>query len=141
MPGHHAVAGNHQRLHPEILATVRHQLVQFLEGAGIEQRQHPLARRQFPGLVLAPEPVLAAPQLGLSLETGQFLEGLFHEEAPLACSQSLRKRAMPLSVSGCLNMASITAGGHVQTSAPICAATTTCIGWRTLATSTSVWKS
>ena len=44
-------------------------------------------------------------------------------------------------MSGCLKHGSITAAGHVQMSAPMRAASTMCIGWRTLATSTSVVKS
>ena len=48
---------------------------------------------------------------------------------------------MPMSVSGCLKSASMTDGGHVQMSAPMRAAGTTCIGCRTLATSTSVSNS
>ena len=46
-----------------------------------------------------------------------------------------------MSVSGCLNSASITAAGQVQMSAPIRAASTMWMGWRTLATSTSVVNS
>ena len=53
-------------------------------------------------------------------------------------AQSARNAARPLSVSGWLNNCRSTAGGTVQICAPIFAASTTCIGLRTDATSTSV---
>ena len=53
-------------------------------------------------------------------------------------AQSARNAARPLSVSGWLNNCRSTAGGTVATCAPILAASTTCIGLRTEATSTSV---
>ena len=56
-------------------------------------------------------------------------------------AQSARNAARPLSVSGCWKSWRSTAGGSVATSAPSFAACTTCIGWRTEATSTSVAKS
>lgn len=52
--------------------------------------------------------------------------------------QSLRKRAIPMSVRGWTGSFSITAYGIVAMSAPSRAASSTCIGWRTLATQTSV---
>jgi hypothetical protein len=51
---------------------------------------------------------------------------------------SSRNFARPMSVSGCLTSCPMTLNGIVQMSAPITAACTTCTGWRTLATSTSV---
>src|SRR5690606_8592141 len=55
-------------------------------------------------------------------------------------AQSARNASSPRSVSGCwINWCS-TLGGTVATSAPISAASTTCMGWRTEATSTSVSK-
>src|SRR3546814_1040637 len=54
--------------------------------------------------------------------------------------QSSRKASSPLLVSVCFTSALSTAGGTVQTSAPSLAASITCIGWRMLATSTSVLK-
>src|SRR5437764_12762860 len=56
-------------------------------------------------------------------------------------SQSLRNDAMPASVIGCLNNCQMTFAGAVITSAPIFAASTTCTGWRTLATRICVGKS
>jgi hypothetical protein len=56
-------------------------------------------------------------------------------------AQSAMNDSMPLSVSGCLTSCLITAGGAVITSAPILAACSTWIGWRTLATRISVPKS
>jgi hypothetical protein len=91
--------------------------------------------------VLAGQPVLAAAEFSLPFQARQFLEGLFHARAPLACSQSFRNRSIPRSVSGCLKSASMTAGGQVQTSAPMRAAWTMCMGWRVLATRISVSNS
>src|SRR5690606_32232138 len=55
-------------------------------------------------------------------------------------AQSARNASSPRSVSGCwINWCS-TLGGTVAMSAPISAASTTCMGWRTDATSTSVSK-
>jgi hypothetical protein len=62
MPGHDAVARHDLLLHAEVLAAVRDQLVDFLEGAGIEQPRHSLARRELPLLVLLLQPRLAAAQ-------------------------------------------------------------------------------
>src|SRR5262249_18317012 len=53
-------------------------------------------------------------------------------------AQSARNAASPLSVSGWLNNCRSTAGGTVAMCAPSFAASTTCIGLRTEATSTSV---
>src|SRR6202008_1663342 len=59
-----------------------------------------------------------------------------HGHAQIFCpvaSQSLRKAAMPLSVSGCLNSWRITAAGAVMTSAPSLADSRMWMGLRTLA--------
>src|SRR5216684_1639982 len=53
-------------------------------------------------------------------------------------AQSARKAARPFSVSGWANICRSTAGGMVPTCAPSFAASTTCMGWRIEATSTSV---
>ncbi len=66
-----AVAGDHLVLHPEVAAAVRDQLVELLEGAGVEQQFHPLAGRQLALLVLAPHPRLAAPELRRLLQLRQ----------------------------------------------------------------------
>ncbi len=57
---------------------------------------------------------------------------------PCDLFQSARNFSSPMPVSGWLNRESMTFVGHVQTSAPSRAASTTWIGWRTEATSTSV---
>ena len=80
-------------------------------------------------------------------ERGLRLVGLRQRQRSSACgqaicwpvfAQSARKAARPLSVSGWLNSERSTAGGSVATWAPSLAASTTCIGLRTEATSTSV---
>ena len=55
-------------------------------------------------------------------------------------SQSARNFFKPMSVRGCWTSCLKTANGMVQMSPPILAASTTCRGWRTLATSTFVLK-
>jgi hypothetical protein len=64
--------------------------------------------------------------------------GPYPIDCPVA-SQSFRKAAKPASVSGCLNSWWMILGGAVMTSAPIFAASTTCIGLRTDAT--KIWVS
>ena len=112
---------------------------------GVEQQVDALARGELAGLVLAAQAVLAAAQLGEPLELGETIGRHGVEPSPTfaACafSQSFRNFSRPMSVSGCLKHASITDAGHVQTSAPMRAASTMCIGMRTLATRTSVGKS
>ena len=58
--GDDAVARDELLLHPEVAAAVRHQLVELLERARIEQQLDPLARRELAGLVLALLAILAA---------------------------------------------------------------------------------
>ena len=127
---------------------MRDELVDFLEAAGIEQEIDPLAGGQFPGVVLPPRARLAAALLGKPLEGAQSIDGreigrtairaLGHTLAVWAFSQSLRNFSSPMSVSGCLKHASMTDAGHVQMSAPMRAASTMCMGDRTLATRISV---
>ncbi len=73
-------------------------------------------------------------------EAGHLRKRVACDHAFLAFSQSARKFFRPISVSGWLRSLSNTANGMVQISAPIMAAWTTCIGWRTEATRTSVVK-
>src|SRR3989304_2123977 len=61
---------------------------------------------------------------------------LFHFFPSCSFFQSARNRSNPISVSGCLMSCSMTLNGIVQISAPIIAASTTCTGCLTLATST-----
>ena len=138
----HAVAGDDLLLHAEVAAPVGDELVDFLERAGIEKQIDSLPRRELARLVLPPQPILAAAELRAALEILEMSEMLVRQAfTAWAFSQSLMNFSSPMSVSGCLNIASITAAGQVQTSAPSCAASTMWIGWRTDATSTSVAKS
>jgi hypothetical protein len=98
------------------------ELVRLLERAGIEEQIDALARRELAGLVLPAQPVLAAPTLGAALEL--FEVSVCQAFTACAFSQSFRNFSRPMSVSGCLNIASITAAGHVHTSAPSRAAST-----------------
>ena len=131
--GDDAVAGNDLLVHAEVAAAVRDELVDLLERAGIEQEVDALARGQLAGLVLAAQALLAAAQLGAALELGETssadhlastISALRPCATACAFSQSFRNFSSPMSVSGCLNSCSITAGGHVQMSAPIRAAST-----------------
>jgi hypothetical protein len=67
VPAHHAIAWNHELIHPEVLAAVRDQLVDFFERARIEQVSHALARGQLALVMLLLEPLLPATELGESL--------------------------------------------------------------------------
>ena len=76
--GDDAVAEHLLVFHAEVVALVDHELVDLEEGAGIEQQLEPLARGLLAGLVLAPDAVLAAAQLGLGvtpMELGEAVLG------------------------------------------------------------------
>ena len=111
--------------------------------AGVEEQIDALAGGELARLVLAAQALLAAAQLGAPLELLEVLDPDRMRQALTACafSQSFRNVSRPMSVSGCLNSASMTAAGQVQMSAPMRAASTMCIGPRVEATSTSVLKS
>ena len=47
------------------------ELVELLEGAGVEQQLDALARRQLAGLALPAQPLLAAAELGAPVEIGE----------------------------------------------------------------------
>lgn len=83
---------------------MRDELVDLLERPWIEEEVDPLARRQLAGFVLPSQPILAAAELGAALEIVQILEA----QAFTACafSQSFRNFSSPMSVNGCLNIAS-----------------------------------
>ena len=100
--GDDAVAGDDLILHPEVEAAVRDELVDLLEGAGIEQQLDALARRQLAGVVMALQALFAAAQLGAAFEIGEDVLGL---HALTACdfSQSFRNFSRPMLVSGWLN--------------------------------------
>ena len=112
---------------------------------GIEQEIDPLARRELAGVVLPLQPIVAAAAFGAALEVCEMLEwvheGRCYAFTLCAFSQSFRNFSSPMSVRGCLNIASMTAAGQVQMSAPRRAASTMWIGPRVDATSTSVLKS
>ena len=99
---------------------------------GIEQQIDALARRQLAGVVLPATADLAAAELGAPFERPRDVSCTGHGACFAACafSQSFRNFSSPMSVSGCLNIASITAAGQVQMSAPRRAASTMCIGCR-----------
>ena len=112
---------------------MRDELVDFLERSRIEEQIDPLAGGELARLVLPPEPILAAAELGAALEVRdvsvcpcrvRLKPDRSYAFTACAFSQSFRNFSSPMSVSGCLNSASITAAGHVQMSAPIRAAST-----------------
>ena len=68
---HHAVARHDLLGHAEVAAAVGDELVDFLEGAGVEQQVDALARRQLAGVALAAETSSSPAQLGAPLEIGE----------------------------------------------------------------------
>ena len=126
----------------------RDELADLLEAAGVDELGDALAGGELAGGVLPLDAGRAAAGFGPSFqiregvptghESGLRLDAYALAAAACAFSWSFRNRSSPLSVSGWLNICSITLPGHVQTSAPMRAASTMCCGPRTLATSTSV---
>ena len=76
--GDDAVAGNDLLIHAEVAAAVGDELVDFFEGAGIEQEIDPLARRQLSRIVLPLLAGLAAAQFGEAFEVRQGVSGICH---------------------------------------------------------------
>ena len=138
MARHHAVAWDQLLVHPEIAAAVGYQLVDLNEGAGVEEEIDALARGQLARVVLPLAAARATTLLGAAFVVGEGGASVHHALRACAFSQSARNFASPISVSGWLKRLSITLGGQVQMSAPIRAASTTWIGPRMLATSSSV---
>jgi hypothetical protein len=68
VPGDHAVARHDLPRHPEVATPVCDELVDLLEGTGIEEQVNAFARRQFSVLVLLPHTSLAAALFGAALE-------------------------------------------------------------------------
>ena len=66
--GDDAVAGHDLLGHAEVAAAVGDELVDLLEGAGVEQQLDALARGQLAGVALPAQPLLAAAQLGPALK-------------------------------------------------------------------------
>ena len=81
---------------------MRDQLVDFLEGAGIEQQVDSFAGGQLAGRVLPVDASLAAPELRAALQIGK---SLFRIQTFTACafSQSFKNFSSPILVSGWLN--------------------------------------
>ena len=102
MAGDDAVARDDLIGHPEVEAAVCDELVDFFEGAGVEQQLDALARGQLAGRALALEALFAASQLGPPLELVEPALRIHYTRAACDFSQSLRKFARPMSVSGCL---------------------------------------
>ena len=102
---------------------MRDELVELFEGAGVEEKIDPLSGRELARVVLALETLVASAELGTAFEVG---ENVVRCQAFTACdfSQSFRNFSRPMLVSGWLYSRSITAGGQVQMSAPIFAAST-----------------
>jgi len=123
-------------------SAVRDERVALFEGICVEQQDDAFACGQFPRFSLPPKPLLTPAGLGLASHVRQLRQRIRcvrrHTLAAWAFSQSFRNRSSPRSVSGWLNICSMTLPGQVHTSAPMRAASTMCCGPRTLATSTSV---
>src|SRR5262249_32319375 len=113
VPGDDAVAGDELIGHAEVTAPVGDELVDFLEGAGIEQQRDALARRQLAGGVLLPQTLLATAELGAALEVRQNIVRAHYALTACDFSQSFRNFSSPMLVSGWLNSWSMTAGGQV----------------------------
>ena len=80
--GHHAVARHDLLLHAEVLAAMRHQLVDFLERARVEQPRHALARGQLALLVLFLEARFAAAQFRQALAFAEPFDGVHGHRQP-----------------------------------------------------------
>src|SRR5262249_48958870 len=71
-------------VHAEVVALMDHELVDLNERAGVEEQIEPLPRRLLPCLMLAPDPIFAAAQLGLRVTARELVEPLVqgHRCAP-----------------------------------------------------------
>ena len=79
--GDDAVTGNDLVAHPEIGAAMGDELVDFFEGAGIEEPLDALARGQLALLVLLAQPFFAAAELGAAFEILELFDGI-HKQWP-----------------------------------------------------------
>ena len=68
--------------HAEVGAAVRDELVDLLEGAGIEEPLHALARGQLALLVLLAQPLFAAAELGEPLEVLELVDRIHRTSRP-----------------------------------------------------------
>ena len=96
MSGHDPVARNLLAVHPEVAATMRHQLVDLVKRAGIEEELDPLSGGQLPGIVLALAAGFASTELGAALVVRQNL-AFVHALVDLATTLRLeRLRLLPV---------------------------------------------
>jgi hypothetical protein len=93
--GDDAVARDDLLLHAEVAAAVGHQLVHFLEAAGVEQQVHPFAGGQSPGIVLLAAPLGAAAFFGAALTVAKGLDGIHGWGVPQAATQGLLSEPTP----------------------------------------------
>jgi hypothetical protein len=78
--------------HAEVAAPVRHELVDFLEGAGVEQQVDALSRGQLARGVLAIEPVAAAAELGSFFKICENVVRICHGQGLMA-NRAERRRS------------------------------------------------
>ncbi len=86
---------------------MRDQLVDFLEGPGVEEQIDPLARAQLAGGMLALEAGRPATELGAAFEVFERFRGIQNQPYAFTAwtfSQSLRNFSSPMFVSGWLNI-------------------------------------
>ncbi len=93
MTAHDTVAGNDLLAHPEIGASVRHELVDFLERVGVEELLHPLTSGQFPLLVLFAKPLLTAAELSTAFEILEFVEWIHSHNGQRRAQKRIRSRS------------------------------------------------
>ena len=71
MAGNHTVAGDALIGHSKIEAAVGDELVDLFEGPRVEQQFDALPGGELAGVVLPPQTILAAAELGAALEIGE----------------------------------------------------------------------
>ena len=86
-----AVAGDDLLFHPEVLAAMRDELVDFLERAGIEQQRHALAGGQLALRVMLLLPLVTAAELGQAFAFFQSLDRIHKFRNATATSRSTRR--------------------------------------------------
>ena len=74
--------GMRRRVHAEVVAAVRHEHVELLEAALVEQDLEPLARGQLALGVLGLDAPLAAPEPGLAAAALELVEDILHRRSP-----------------------------------------------------------
>ena len=81
--GHDAVAEDLLLLHTEVGGLVHDELVDLGERVPVEEELEPLAGHLLAGLVLAPDPFLAAAQLGAAIPLPQLFEPIGERHGPI----------------------------------------------------------